>query len=134
VKHRLNAGQEFVIGGFMPGLRGVDALIVGLHRDGKLVYAASIRAGLIPNLRRRLFDKLSPLKIGECPFVNLPEKGKNRWGEGLTADKMVKCTWVRPEVVAQIEFLEWTDADHLRHPKFIRFREDKDARSVVKEQ
>jgi len=47
---------------------------------------------------------------------------------------MKKCVWVRPEIVAQLEFLEWTDADHLRHSKFVELREDKDARSVVKEQ
>jgi ATP-dependent DNA ligase len=51
----------------------------------------------------------------------------------LTAEKMEKCVWVRPEIVAQIEFLEWTDADHLRHSKFIGLRDDKEARDVVKE-
>src|SRR6266436_7581248 len=46
------------------------------------------------------------------PFVNnLPEKHRSRWGEGLTADDMKKCVWVRPELVAQIEFLEWTESD-----------------------
>jgi ATP-dependent DNA ligase len=58
---------------------------------------------------------------------------KGRWGDGLTAEDMRKCVWVRPELVAQIEFLEWTDSDHLRHSKFAGFREDKDARRVVKE-
>ena len=46
---------------------------------------------------------------------------------------MKKCIWVRPEVVAQIEFLEWTEGDHLRHAKFAGLRDDKDARSVIKE-
>jgi len=46
---------------------------------------------------------------------------------------MKKCVWVRPELVAQIEFLEWTDSDHLRHSKFAGLREDKDAKSVAKE-
>jgi ATP-dependent DNA ligase len=45
---------------------------------------------------------------------------------------MVEYVWVRPEVVAQLEFLEWTDADHLRHSKFVGLRDDKDALSVVK--
>jgi ATP-dependent DNA ligase len=65
----------------------------------------------VPASRRRLFEKLRSLVTGECPFVNLPETRKARWGETLTAEKMKKCVWVRPEVVAQIEFLEWTDAD-----------------------
>jgi bifunctional non-homologous end joining protein LigD len=47
---------------------------------------------------------------------------------------MKKCVWVGPKVVAQVEFLEWTDADHLRHSKFVGLHEDKDARRVVKEQ
>ena len=46
---------------------------------------------------------------------------------------MKKCVWVRPELVAQIEFLEWTESNHLRHSKFVRLREDKDARCVIKE-
>jgi ATP-dependent DNA ligase len=69
----------------------------------------------------------------QCPFVNLPETRKARWGEALSAEKMKKCVWVKPEIVAQIEFLEWTDADHLRHSKFVGFREDKDPRKIVKE-
>jgi bifunctional non-homologous end joining protein LigD len=46
---------------------------------------------------------------------------------------MGKCVWVRPEIVARIEFLEWTESDHLRHAKFAGLREDKDARKVIKE-
>jgi bifunctional non-homologous end joining protein LigD len=46
---------------------------------------------------------------------------------------MKKCVWVKPEIVARLEYLEWTDADHLRHSKFVGLRDDKDARNVVKE-
>src|SRR5437870_3731582 len=63
------------------------------------------------------------------PFANLPDTHKSRWGENLTAEKMKECVWLRPEAVAQIEFLEWTAADRLRHSKFVGLREDKDARS-----
>jgi bifunctional non-homologous end joining protein LigD len=69
----------------------------------------------------------------ECPFVNLPETHGTRWGEGLTAEDIRKCIWLRPELVAQIEFLEWTESGHLRHSKFVGIRPDKDAQSVVKE-
>jgi ATP dependent DNA ligase C terminal region len=65
-------------------------------------------------------------------FVNLPETHRSRFGEELSAEKMKKAVWLRPEVVAQIEFLEWTDADRLRHSKFVGLREDKDPRSVTK--
>lgn len=45
--------------------------------------------------------------------------------DGLTAEDMKNCIWVRAELVAQVEFLEWTESDHLRHSKFVRLREDK---------
>jgi ATP-dependent DNA ligase len=134
IKHRVNLGQEFVIGGFPPGPHALDAIIVGYHREGELIYVARTRNGFVPASRRRMCEKLRPLVTPECPFVNLPETRKARWGEALTAEKMKKCVWVRPEIVAQIEFLEWTDADHLRHSKFAGLRDDKDPRTVVKEQ
>lgn len=52
-------------------------------------------------------------------------------GEGLTPEDKKKCVWARLELVARIEFLEWTDADHRRHSKFTGMREDKDPRSIV---
>jgi ATP-dependent DNA ligase len=97
------------------------------------MYVARVRNGFVPALRRQVFTKLKPLVISKCPFVNLPETHKGRWDEGLTAADMQKCTWVRPELVAQVEFLEWTESDHLRQSKFAGLRGDKDARSVVKE-
>jgi ATP-dependent DNA ligase len=112
IKHRVNLGQEFVIGGFTAGPHGLDAIIVGYYYGSDLVYVARTRNGFVPASRRRLFDKLKPLIVPNCPFVNLPETRKARWGEALTAEKMKQCVWVRPEVVAQIEFLKWTDADH----------------------
>lgn len=134
IKHRVNLGQEFVIGGFTPGPHGLDSIIVGYYHDDELIYAARTRNGFVPASRRRVFEKLTPLVVAKCPFVNLPETGKARWGEALTAEKMKKCVWVRPEMVAQIEFLEWTDADHLRHSKFTGLRDDKDPRKIAKEQ
>ncbi len=133
IKHRVNRGQEFVIGAYTPGLHGLDAIIVGYYRSRELVYVARTRNGFVPASRRQLFEKLKPLVIPECPFVNLPEKKQTRWGQGLTIEEMKKCVWVKPKLVAQIEFLEWTDADHLRHSKFVGLRDDKDAREVVKE-
>ena len=133
IKHRVNLGQEFVIGGFTPGPHGLDAIIVGYYRDDELIYVARTRNGFVPASRRSVFEKLRPLVVPDCPFVNLPETRKPRWGEALTAETMKKCVWVRPEMVAQIEFLEWTDADHLRHSKFAGLRDDKEPRKIVKE-
>jgi ATP-dependent DNA ligase len=71
--------------------------------------------------------------LAKCPFVNLPEKQAGRWGQGLTAEKMKECFWLRPEAVARFDFLEWTGADHLRHTKFVAMRDDKDPRRVIRE-
>ena len=117
----------------MPGPHGFDSLIVGYYRGKDLVYAASVRNGFVPMQRRQIFQKLRRLISPNMPFVNLPDKHESRWGESLTAEKMKKCIWLRPEAVAQIEFLEWTEADRLRHSKCAGLREDKDARKVVKE-
>lgn len=132
-KFRLNSGQELVIGGYVPGAHGVDSLIVGYYKGSELVYVARVRNGFVPETRRQVFAKLRPLEVPECSFVNLPEKEKGRWGTGLTADDMQKCVWVHPELVARIEYLEWTEGDRLRHAKFAGLRDDKDARSVIKE-
>jgi DNA ligase D-like protein (predicted ligase) len=132
-KYRLNRGQELVIGGYVPGPHGLDSIIVGYYRANELVYVARVRNGFVPASRRQVFEKLRHLTNPTCPFTNLPETHKGRWGEGLTAEDMKKCVWVRPALVAQIEFLEWTESNHLRHSKFGGLREDKDAGTVVKE-
>jgi ATP-dependent DNA ligase len=61
-------------------------------------------------------------EIPACPFANLPEARPGRWGEGLTVDKMKECVWVRPELLAEVEFVEWTPEGHLRHPRFVGMR------------
>lgn len=131
-KYRVNLGQEFVIGGYTPG-NPFDALIVGFYRGKDLMFAGRVRAGFVPATRREVFAKLKGLKIAKCPFVNLPEKEPGRWGQGLTAEKMKSCTWVKPETVVRIDFAEWTGADKLRHTKFVALRDDKAPRKVVRE-
>jgi ATP-dependent DNA ligase len=61
-KHRINLGQEFVIGGYTPGTHGFDALVVGFYRDKELFYTARVRAGLVPATRREVFAKIKHLK------------------------------------------------------------------------
>jgi len=133
VKMRINRAQEFVIGGYIPGPHGVDSIIVGYYRGKDLVYVARVRNGFVPATRRMVYEKLKPLVTDKCPFVNLPETGRTRWGEILDAEKMKKCVWVRPKLVAVIEFLEWTEGDRLRHSKFVALRDDKNPQEVVKE-
>jgi bifunctional non-homologous end joining protein LigD len=132
-KYRINLGQEFVVGGYIPSNLGVDSLVVGFYRGKDLIYSARVRAGLVPATRRQVFEKLKHLKSPICPFVNLPELAEGRWGQGLTAEKMKECVWLKPEAIARVEFLEWTGIDHLRHTKFAGLRDDKDPRTVVRE-
>ena len=133
IKYRVNRGQELVIGGYIPGPHGFDSLIVGYYQGKDLVYVARVRSGFVPASRRQVFEKIRGLVSSTMPFANLPDEHPSRWGENLTAEKMKDCVWLRPEAVAQIEFLEWTEGNRLRHSKFVGLREDKDARSVVKE-
>lgn len=135
VKHRVNQGQEFVVGGYVPGTHGIEALLVGFYRGRDLLYVVSLRAGFTAHTREEVFAKIKELAIDECPFANLPQEGsKSRWGgEGMTSEKMRKVTWVKPKVVVQVEFVEWTGDTHLRHAKFVGIRDDKKAKDVVKE-
>jgi len=131
VKYKVNRGQEFVIGGYTPS-NPIDALIVGYYEGGRLLYAAKVRNGFVPQLRRDVANKLKGLKIDTCPFANLPEKKRTQWA--LTKDEMKDCVWLKPELVAQIDFTEWTPDGHLRHSSFVGLREDKEARDVFREE
>ena len=91
------------------------------------------RNGFTPVTRAQLFKQFNGLEINECPFANLPEAKSGRWGHGLTKAKMAECQWLKPVLVGQFEFLEWTVDNHLRHSKFVGLREDKKATDVVRE-
>jgi ATP-dependent DNA ligase len=133
-KMPVNRGQELVIAGYTPSAKNFDALVVGYYDDdGKLIYAARTRNGFTPASRVELFKKLRPLEIDECPFANLPEKKAGRCRAGLTAAKMLECRWLKPVLVGQFEFVEWTDVHHLRHTKFVALRDDKKAGDVRRE-
>ena len=118
-KIRLNRSEEFVIGAYTKGGRTFDAIVIGKKDGDRLVYVARTRVGFTPASRERLMEKLRPLEIAKCPFANLPEARSGRWGEGLTAEKMKECVWVSPELVAVVEFVEWTPDNHLRHARFV---------------
>jgi DNA ligase D-like protein (predicted ligase) len=118
-KMRVNQAQEFVIGGYTVGGRTFDALVFGHYNGARLIYVARTRNGFTPSSREALFRKFKGLEIAQCPFANLPEARSGRWGEGLTAEKMKDCVWLRPLLVGRFEFLEWTPDNHLRHAKFV---------------
>jgi len=80
---------------------------------------------------REVATKLKGWEIDTCPFANLPERKRTQWA--LTREEMKNCVWLRPELVAQIEFGEWTPDGHLRRSKFIGLRNDKEPREIVRE-
>ena len=133
LKLRTNLEQEFVIGGYIPGARGFDALLVGAYENKELKFVAKAKNGFVPRIRDAIFPALKALQTVHCPFANLPEKRGSRWGESLTAEKIEQCRWIKPRLVCQIAFVEWTDAGHLRHCTFIGMRDDKKPAEVIRE-
>jgi bifunctional non-homologous end joining protein LigD len=133
MKMRVNRGQEFVIGGYTLGTNGFDAIVFGCYEGGKLLYVARTRNGFTPAARAALFKRFAALEVRDCPFANLPEPRGGRWGQGLTKAKMAECRWLKPVLVAHIEFLEWTSDHHLRHARFVALRDDTRAQDVTRE-
>jgi DNA ligase D-like protein (predicted ligase) len=78
LKYKINKAQEFVIGGYTPG-NPLDAVIVGYYDGAKLIYAAKVRNGFVPRLRREVWQTLKRLETPVCPFINLPEKKRTQF-------------------------------------------------------
>lgn len=116
--------QELVIGGWLPG-RGrregeLGALLVGYYTDGELRYAGKVGTGFDAVALKLLRQRLAPLQRESSPFTGRqPEKG---------------AIFVRPELVCEATFSEWTRAGTLRHPSYQGLREDKAPTEVVKEE
>ena len=123
LKFKCTKDQELVIGGFTDpqGSRvGFGALLVGYFEGSDLLYAGKVGTGFDARLLRTLHARLEELEQLESPFTNTPRLGKG-------------VHWVRPELVAQIGFSEWTRDGRLRHPRFLGLRDDKRAREVARE-
>ncbi len=136
IKVKCTCAQEFVIGGYTEpqGSREkFGAIIVGYYEGGRLMFASKVGSGFDRRVLESLYKQFQKLKQPECPFANLPEKRPGRWGQGITASQMKRCTWVKPQLVAQVRFTEWTMDGGLRHPVFMGLREDKQPSEVVRE-
>lgn len=124
LKLKCTREQELVIGGFTAprGSRtDLGALLVG-HFDGaELRYAGKVGTGFTRATLSELSERLAPLVRQTPPFA--ADKGIPR-----------QATWVEPQLVAQVAFMEWTSDGRLRHPSFIGLRDDKPAREVVREE
>jgi bifunctional non-homologous end joining protein LigD len=118
--------QEFVIGGYTDpeGSRvGLGALLLGVYdRDGNLEFAGKVGTGFTSKVLDDLRKKLAALEQPHSPFQQAKIPGVRR------------AHWVRPELVAEVAFTEWTSDGRLRHPSFQGLREDKDPKDVVREQ
>ena len=136
VKVKLTQQQEFVIGGYTPpeGSRQYfGALLVGYHGPDGLLFAGRVGTGFSEKALEHLYDGLQKIIRPTCPFINLPEKSKGRWGLGITPTVIKRCIWLEPILVAQIKFTKWTSDDQLRQPVFLGLRTDKAAKDVVRE-
>ena len=118
LKMCVNRGQEFVI---------------GYYEGERLIYVARTRNGFTPSLRQQLFRRFRGLEIKTCPFANLPEAHGGHWGQGFSAAKMHEGRWLKPALVGQFEFAEWTPDNHLRHSRFVALRNDKDPKQIGRE-
>jgi bifunctional non-homologous end joining protein LigD len=136
LKCKVTGEQEFVIGGYTPPQNSrplIGALLVGYYAKGKLTYAGKVGSGFDGKMLAELHAKFKKLHIDAPAFTDLPRPKKPRFGRGMTASEMREVTWLKPELVAQVRFTEWTDDGSLRHPVFLGLRTDKSAKQVRRE-
>jgi bifunctional non-homologous end joining protein LigD len=125
LKMKIEASQELVVGGFTDpqGARvGLGALLVGYYEGDDFVYAGKLGTGFDTRLLLDLRRRLDAIELPASPFTK---------AAGLPK---LRVHWVRPQLVVQVGFIEWTGHGKLRHPRLLGVRFDKDARDVVREQ
>jgi bifunctional non-homologous end joining protein LigD len=136
LKCKVHGEQEFVIGGYTPPKNSrshFGAILVGYHEDGEFRYAGKVGSGFDQARLAQLHREFDRRRAGTSPFANLPMARKSRFGAGMNRAAMREVTWVKPELVCQVRFTEWTDDGMLRHPVFLGLRSDKAPREVVRE-
>jgi bifunctional non-homologous end joining protein LigD len=125
VKSKCAARQEFVVAGYVPSTaarQAIGSLALGVYEDGKLRHVGRVGTGYTAAVARQLFHKLSGMRTASTPFANR-----------LTSAEARQLQFVRPELVAEVEFGGWTGDGHVRHASFRGLREDKSPREVVRE-
>jgi len=124
LKLKTHHRQEAVIVGYTSGRESrkyFGALVLGLYQDGTLVYAGHTGSGFTDTDLEDIHTRLQSLVSQDCPITPTPKTNE-------------PATWVKPQLVCEIEFTEWTADGSMRHPIFIGLREDKPARSVGREE
>jgi bifunctional non-homologous end joining protein LigD len=125
VKSKCSARQEFVVAGFVPSSvsrTAIGSLVMGYYDKGKLRHAGRVGTGYSNAVAQSLFKSLQEIQTGESPF-----------DEKLAAVEKKDVVFVRPELVAEVEFRGWTADAHIRHAAFRGLREDKDPKDIVRE-
>jgi bifunctional non-homologous end joining protein LigD len=123
LKIKISGEQEFVIGGFTQPQGDRDyfgALVLGVHQDGELRWVGNVGTGFDRKLLAGLHARLQSLIVPKCPFGERPKPDRD-------------ITWVKPELVCQVKYANWTPDDRLRAPVFLGLRNDKPAPGVVRE-
>jgi bifunctional non-homologous end joining protein LigD len=113
--------SEVVIGGYTEPRNSREyfgALVVGLYRDGKLHYIAHTGGGFNHQTLAKTYQLMQPFKTKDCPFVDKPKTNE-------------PVQWVKPKLVAQVKFSEWTADGRMRHPVFLGLRQDKNPQECV---
>jgi bifunctional non-homologous end joining protein LigD len=129
LKIKTHGRQEFVIAGYTKGQGRrsgrFGSLVLGVWRGDELAYAGNVGTGFTDKVIDELLAKLRPLEQKTSPFPTVPKMPKVRKAD---------VVWVRPELVCEVEFVEWTHDGRLRAPSFQGLREDKAAREVHREE
>ena len=125
IKSKCSDRQEFVVAGFVPSTAAADAigsLVLGVYEGDALRYVGRVGTGFSAATARALFRTLEPMRVAASPFA-----------DRLSAEEARQVRFVRPELVAEVDFRAWTADNILRHASFVALREDKPAREVVRE-
>ncbi len=122
-KIKITLNQEFVIGGFTEprsSRTGIGSLLLGVYDNSDLIYVGNVGSGFTSEEMLSLRETLENLKTKDSPFKSAPFRG-------------TECIWIRPELVCEVQFAEWTSDGILRHPAFKGFRTDISAQNVIRE-
>ena len=124
LKIKTHKRQEVVVGGFTKGRNSrqyFGALILGVYDGDDLLYIGHTGSGFNQKTLAEVYNKLKKLITDKCPFAKKPKTN-------------MPAVWVKPQLVAEVKFQEWTKENILRIPIFLGLREDKNARDVKKEE